>query len=129
MPAADHVQKARTFLQDAQLCANHERYDSASSRVYYAMFRAAIALMEQYGYLRPSWNHGRLKGALVRRMVEERTILTHREVEALEAAYALRIRADYENRPVSPQEVQEILGTADRFVAKIEGVMQRESQP
>lgn len=129
MPASDHVQKARTFLQDAQLCANHERYDSSSSRVYYAMFRAAIALMEQYSYLRPSWNHGRLKGALVRRMVEERAILTHREVEALEAAYALRIRADYENRPVSPQEVQEILGAADRFVAKIEGVMQHESQP
>lgn len=55
--------------------------------------------------------------------------MTHREVEELEVVYALRIRADYENQPVLPQEVQEILGTADRFVAKIEGVIQRDTQP
>ncbi|MBI4640971.1 MAG: HEPN domain-containing protein [Candidatus Tectomicrobia bacterium] len=90
----EQMKKAWMFLQDAQLCVDHSRYDSSASRTYYAMFRAAIALMERYSYLRPSWNHGRLKGALVRTMVEERTILTHREVEELEAAYALRLEAD-----------------------------------
>ncbi len=65
----------------------------------------------------------------MRRMVEERSILTSEEVEALEAAYALCIQADYENRLVLPQEAQEILGAADRFVAKIEGVIQRDTQP
>ena len=82
MSVSAHMQKARAFLQDAQLCSGHERYDSAASRAYYAMFRAALALMEQYGYLRPAWNHGRLKGALVRSMVEERAILmklSHKE--------------------------------------------------
>ncbi len=129
MSVSEDVQKARIFLEDAHLCSNHERYDSSANRAYYAMFRAAIALIEQYGYLRPSWNHGRLKGALVRRMVEERSILTSDEVEALEAAYALRMQANYENRLVLPQEAQEILGAADRFVAKIEGVIQRDTQP
>ena len=93
------------------------------------MFRAALALMEQYGYLRPAWNHGRLKGALVRSMVEERAILSHREVEDMEAAYALRLEADYGNRLVLPQEVQEVLETAHRFLVKVEEVMQRGTQP
>ena len=128
MSVAEHIQKARVFLQDAQLCWDHERYDS-SSRGYYAMFRAALALMEQYGYLRPAWNHGRLKGALVRSMVEERAILSRREVEDMEAAYALRLEADYGNRLVLPQEVQEVLDTAHRFLAKVEEVIQRETQP
>ena len=47
MPVPEHLQKARAFLQDAQLCADHGRYDSAVSRAYYAMFRAAIALLER----------------------------------------------------------------------------------
>jgi uncharacterized protein (UPF0332 family) len=124
---SEHLQKARAFLQDAQLCSGHERYDSAASRAYYAMFRAALALMEQYGYLRPAWNHGRLKGALVRSMVEERAILTRREVEGMEAAYALRLEADYGSRLVSAQEVQEILDAAHHFLAKVEGVIPHET--
>ena len=129
MSVAEHMTKASAFLQDAHWCAQHERYDSSVSRAYYAMFRAALALMEQYGYVRPAWNHGRLKGALMRNMVEGRAILPRREVEQLELAYALRIQADYENQPVSPQDVQEILDTASSFIAKIRGVIDHETQP
>jgi hypothetical protein len=93
------------------------------------MFRAALAFMEQHGYLRPAWNHGRLKGALVRSMVEERAILSRREVEDMEAAYALPLEADYGNRLVFPQEVQEVLDMAHRFLAKVEEVIQRDTQP
>jgi len=91
--------------------------------------RAALALMEQYGYVRPAWNPGRLKGALVSNMVEGRAVLTRREVEQLELAYALRIQADYENQPVAPQDVQEILDTASSFIATIQGVIDHETQP
>ena len=111
MSVAEHMTKADAFLQDAYLCAQHERYDSSVSRAYYAMFRAALALMEQYSYVRPARNHGRLKGALVRNMVEGRAILTHREVEQVESVYTLRIQADYENQPVSAQDAREILNT------------------
>jgi hypothetical protein len=54
-------------------------------------------------------------------MVEERAVLTRREVESMEAAYALRLEADYGSRLVSAQEVQEILDAAHRFLAKVEG--------
>ena len=52
MAVPEHMQKARAFFQDAQLCADHGRYDSSASRAYYAMFRAAIALLEQHGDVR-----------------------------------------------------------------------------
>lgn len=91
------------------------------------MFRAALALMEQYGYMRPAWNHSRLKGALVRNMVEGRAILTHREVEQLESVYTLRIQADYENQPVSAQDAREILNMVSSFIAKTRGAIDRET--
>jgi len=47
----------------------------------------------------------------------------------MEAAYALRLEADYGNRLVLPQEVQGVLDTAHRFLVKVEEVIQRETQP
>ena len=127
MSVAEQMTKADAFLQDAHLCAQYERYNSSVSRAYYAMFRAALALMEQYGYVRPAWNHGRLKGALVRNMVEGRAILTHREVEQLESVYTLRIQADYENQPVSAQDAREILNMVSSFIAKTRGAIDHET--
>lgn len=83
MPVPEHLQKARAFLQDAQLCVDHGRYDSAASRAYYAMFRAAIGLLEHYGDVRPGWNHGRLEQVLRRRMVSGRSLLHNVEVDEL----------------------------------------------
>jgi uncharacterized protein (UPF0332 family) len=60
-------------------------------------------------------------------MVEERAILTHREVEDIEAVYALRLEADYRSRLVSSQEVQDILDAAHRFLAKVEEVISHET--
>jgi len=53
MSVPEHFQKAGVFLQDAQLCVAHGRYDSAASRAYYVMFRAAIGLLEHYGDVVP----------------------------------------------------------------------------
>ena len=99
MTVAAHLQKARAFLQDAQLCADHGRYDSSASRASYAMFRAAIALLE------------------------------HGDVQELRDAYTLRFIADYRDRQLSSQETQTALEAAQRFVTKIEGVISRGTHP
>jgi uncharacterized protein (UPF0332 family) len=101
MPVPEHLHKARAFLQDAQLCVDHGRYDSAVSRAYYAMFRAAIALLAHDGDVRPGWNHGRLATILRERMVQTRTRLEFRDVQELENAYASRLIADYRDRRLS----------------------------
>jgi uncharacterized protein (UPF0332 family) len=71
----NHLRKPEIFMQDAQLLYDRGRYDSCASRAYYAAFRAAGALMEHLGYIRPSWNHGRLRTALQRCLVRDRNIL------------------------------------------------------
>ena len=129
MPVTEHLRKARAFLQDAQLCMAHGRYDSAVSRAYYAMFRAAIALLEHYGDVRPGWNHGRLEQALRREMVRERGPVHDGDVREFRSVYALRIIADYRNRHISSQEAQTSLDAASRFVAKIEGVIHGATHP
>lgn len=123
MAVAAHLQKARAFLQDAQLCVDHGRYDSAVSRTYYAMFRAAIALLEHHGDVRPGWNHGRLEQALRRRMVRESGLVQDGDVRELRSVYALRVIADYRDCPITLQEAQTSLDVAYRFVTKIEGVI------
>ena len=123
MPVPEHLHKARTFLQDAQLCLEHARYDSAVSRAYYAMFRAAIALLEHHGDVRPGWNHGRLERALRRSMVSIRALLQDGEVDELKDTYALRIVADYEDREIGSHEAQARFSAASRFVVKIEGII------
>ena len=129
MAVAVHLQKARAFLQDAQLCVDHGRYDSAVSRAYYAMFRAAIALLEHHGDVRPGWNHGRLARLLRERMVNARALLEYGDVQELGDAYTLRLIADYRDRQLSSQETQTALEAAQRFVTKIEGVISRGTHP
>lgn len=129
MAVAAHLQKARAFLQDAQLCADHGRYDSAVGRAYYAMFRAAIALLEYYGDVRPGWNHGRLARILRERMVHASALLESGDVQELEDVYALRLIADYRDRRLSSQETQSVMEKANRFVTRIEGVISRGTHP
>ena len=129
MPVSEHLQKARAFLQDAQLCVDHGRYDSAASRAYYAMFRAAIGLLEYYGDIRPGWNHGRLEQVLRRRMVSGRSLLRSGDVDELKGVYALRITADYDDRPITAQEAQFCVANAPRFITQIERIISHEPHP
>jgi len=123
MPVPAHLRKAGAFLQDARLCVDHGRYDSAASRAYYAMFRAAIVLLEHFGDVRHGWNHGCLEQALRREMVRERGLVHDGDVRGLRSVYALRIIAGYRDRHISSQEAQ------TSFIAKIEGLIRGAAHP
>ena len=129
MAVPEHLQKAQAFLRDVQLYADHGRYDSAVSRAYYAMFRAAMALLEQYGNVRPGWNHGRLASILGQRMVHTNALLASEDMRELEDVYALRLIADYRDRRLLSQETQAVMERANRFVTRIEGVISRGTHP
>ena len=88
-----------------------------------------MALLEHYGYIRPSWNHGRLERLLSERMVAARALLVQGDVEALHNAYTLRIVADYGTRQLVALDTQEILALAYHFVHKVEGLSNDAAQP
>ncbi len=92
------------------------------------MYRAAIALMEHFGYIRPSWNHGRLLSALRQRMVRERNILETTDIEHLIIAYDLRLSADYKDTWISPNDAQEAIIIAENFITTLREVMEHETE-
>ncbi len=49
MPVDELLAKAERFIKSAQLLASDEDYDGAASRLYYAMFFIAEALLEVEG--------------------------------------------------------------------------------
>ncbi len=107
------------FLQDARFLFSQERYDSCVSRAYYSIYRAAIALMEHFGYIRPTWNHGRLLSALRQRMVIERGILEMERVDELEIVYHFRRNADYENDWILPDDARRAITMAENFITTV----------
>ena len=118
------LDKARKFLEDARLLQAQVRYDSCASRGYYAIYRAAVALLTHFGYIRPAWNHGRLRVAVYRQLVEEQARLDFQFVQDLDAAYSLRIVADYERRSLSPEEGNRCVAMAESFVRRTEEVIE-----
>lgn len=83
------------------------------------MYRAAIALMEHFGYIRPTWNHGRLLSALRQRMVIERGILERESVKQVEITYHLRRNADYEDDWILPDDAQRAIIMAENFITTL----------
>ena len=92
------------------------------------MYRAAIALMEHFGYIRPSWNHGRLLSALRQRMAQERNVLEATDIEHLIIAYNLRRSADYGNTWISLNDAQESIVIAENFITTLCEVMEHETE-
>ena len=117
------MDKARRFLDDARLLRSQGRYDSCASRGYYAIYRAAATLLAHFEYIRPSWNHGRLRAAVSRRLVKEHAILDFQFVRDLDAAYGLRIVADYETRSLSAEEGDRCVDMAEAFLRRTEEVI------
>ncbi|MFQ6039419.1 MAG: HEPN domain-containing protein [Candidatus Poribacteria bacterium] len=123
---ANHLRKSEIFIEDAQCLYDRGRYDSCASRAYYAAFRAAVALMEHLGYVRPSWNHGRLRTALRQRLVRDRNILEEADVNKLETAYRWRVVADYEYALTPIEDAEDAVVNARQLIARFNEVMNHE---
>jgi hypothetical protein len=101
--------------------------DSAVSCAYDAMFRAAIALLEHYGDMRPGWNHGRLAQALRYWVVSGGGLLHGGDVDELKGVYTLRITADSDDRQITVQEAQSCLTNALRFIILMARIISHET--
>ena len=120
----DGLRKAQLFIQAAEICHQAGYYDSAVSRCYYAVYRAAIAALQANEYLRPSWNHGTLQ-RLFNQLITEKGEYPDRFAEYLRVCYDLRVDADYENELVTEEESKVALNYAQEFVKTVQEVLSR----
>jgi uncharacterized protein (UPF0332 family) len=86
-------------------------YETATSRAYYAAFRAVVAVLEARLGVERKWNHY-LAPYFAR--VPELTGLQ----ETVPSLYLLRIQADYEEEPISRDQAENSLRESHLVVAR-----------
>lgn len=117
------MRKAKLFIQAAEICHQQGHYDSAASRCYYAVYRAAIAALQADGYLRRSWNHGTLQRMFNEKLIEEKEEYPDQFEMHLRTCYEQRVIADYREDSVDKKTSEELLSYASEFIEKVQEVL------
>jgi uncharacterized protein (UPF0332 family) len=123
------LDKARESITGARVEYEGGRYNNCANRSYYACFQAAIQALILEGIGPPAgsaeWGHdfvqAQFRGHLVNRRHRYETALR----DTLLDNYRMRVRGDYEMRPVAEIQAARALRRAERFV---QAVVQRQGE-
>jgi uncharacterized protein (UPF0332 family) len=127
--AGSFLDKARESVTGARVEYEGGRYNDAANRSYYACYQAAVHALTLEGIRIPGggneWGHdfvqSQFRGQLVNRGHRYETALR----DTLQENYRMRVRGDYEERPVAEINVARALRRAERFV---QAVVQRQEE-
>lgn len=116
------LERAREALDDAQSDLAQKRLFSASNRIYYAMFYAAVALLATRN-LSSARHSGVI--ALLNRDFVKASIFPKDLARHLTLAFEMRSDSDYEDFVVLESvQLSELLDNARAFVRKVEELVQ-----
>ena len=119
-----YLERAGQALQQAQDNLKLSYYEVATSRAYYAMFYAASALLVSRGISRSK--HSGVHSAFGQYFVKP-GLIEPEYSRLLVNAFNVRLDGDYGMQPViSRAQAEDILGDAQRFVARAEVYLQQE---
>jgi uncharacterized protein (UPF0332 family) len=112
------LEQARICIEDARLLATTGRGGlSAVNRAYYAMFYAALALLQRIG--KASSKHSGVIGIFDREFVKT-GIFPKKYSMDFHEAFELRQATDYKSlQPISSEQVWDIIQKAESFVAEV----------
>jgi uncharacterized protein (UPF0332 family) len=112
--------KARESLRAAEVFFDADCVDPAASRLYYAVFQAAVDWLTRMGR-RPEelslgadrWRHETIVGnaSLFRRRLGD--------VRLLRALHSLRVQADYQPASVPLEQISALRPSAARFIEEV----------
>lgn len=119
------LERAEASLKAAQLCLDQRLLDSAACRAYFAMFQAAISVLETHGLRRAEWSHKALHAALADVLIRRRKVLPAVLAGALPSAMDIRHSADYRQPGPSQRQVQRAVMMAGQFITTIKEDLQR----
>ncbi len=109
------LEKAARFIQSAELLFEDGDIDSAASRLYYAMFFVAEALLENLGLSFAS--HHAVLSAYGQHFAKTRELAPHYH-QALLTAFSQRQLGDYQpNSGLQPEDIALLLADAIDFPA------------
>lgn len=111
--------RAEDSLRAARMCLDQLLLDSAACRAYFAMFQAAICILEAHGLRRAEWSHKALHAALADVLIRRHKVLPALLAGALPSVMDIRHSADYRQPGPSQRQVQRAVMMAEQFVATI----------
>lgn len=126
MDAMIYINKANENLEAARLCHHNNHYNACSSRAYYAMLQAAIAILTAKGFYpqQKRVDHMRLQSAFANELINRRRILTARLKSHLPEAQFFRNAADYETLMISKTIAQRQLAHTLEFLESVRKELQ-----
>jgi len=108
------IEKAERFLHSAQILSEEGDFDSAASRIYYAMLFMAQALLESRGY---TFSSHRATISAFGQQFAKTKILDPVFHQALLNAFSQRQLGDYAvYSGIQKEDVMDLLSQATRFV-------------
>ena len=116
--------KARENMAAAASEMANGRFNTATSRCYYAVFLAAIATLVQAG-IRPAgeknqWGHRFVHAQFAGQLIARRKLFPSSLRDVLPRLLALRQIADYDTDPIGPARAQRALRRADNFLTALQ---------
>ncbi len=116
------IEQAQTALDDADFLLNGERSpQSIVNRAYYAMFYAALALLQKAGKV-PSKHTGVI--SLFDTEFVQKDIFPKELSKNFHKAFELRQVADYKTfTPISIEKAKETVSNAKQFVKSVKGFL------
>jgi uncharacterized protein (UPF0332 family) len=117
------IEKAQESLRAAEICYNEKLYNSTANRAYYAMFQAAVVVLEQAGF-RPKgaqWSHENLRSTFATELTRKRKLYPNYFATFLSEALYIRNQADYSSVDLSEKQARKLLKWAREVVQTIKG--------
>lgn len=113
-------ERAQASLRAAECCLTQGLWDSAVSRAYYALFQAAICVLESQGLRRREWTHKGVHSDFVQHFVRRRKLVPASFAGALPSVMQLRHIADYQQPGVSQRQAERAVRRAREFVTLLQ---------
>ncbi len=104
----ESYQKAKAFLDDAKLLLEHQRFNSAISRAYYALYQFSIYILAQHGETRKNDKRSHYG---IQRALKDKNIVVKESLlsDVIADTYQLRVVSDYRGGNANEDRVRLII--------------------
>ena len=117
------LERAKEFLQVAELALEKELYNGCVANCYYALFWVTILAMSHAGFKQAEWSHHGLRQKFNEELVHRRHIYPSQFTTWLSDAYSERLKAHYKTQGAGGKHTKRLLIHTREFITKVEEVV------
>lgn len=116
------LERAKEFLNVADLALQNDLYNGCVANCYYALFWITILAMVHEGFKQHEWSHNGLRDKFNQELIHKRHIYPQQFERWLYDAYEERLKAHYKPEGTGGKRAKRVLGHTREFIAKVEEV-------